>query len=57
MAQPITTSSTSAGRDAGALDGLGHHVAGQGRAVGVVERATIGLAYAGTRGGNDDCIL
>ena len=46
-----------AGRYAGALHRFRHHMAGQGRAVGVVERAPIGLADAGTRGGNDDCIL
>ncbi len=44
-----------AGRDAGALHRLGHHMAGQRRAVGVVERAAIGLADAGARGGNDHC--
>ena len=44
-----------AGRDAGALHRFGHHMAGQGRAFGVVERAAIGLADAGAGGGNDNC--
>jgi hypothetical protein len=45
------------GRNPGALHRLGHDTAGQGRAVGVVERAAIGLADACARGGNNDCIL
>src|SRR6266849_336698 len=44
-----------AGRDAGALHGFGHHVSGQGRAIGVVERAARGRSDAGARGGNDYC--
>ena len=44
-----------AGRDAGALDRFGDHMAGQGRAFGIVERAAIGLADAGAGGGNDNC--
>jgi len=45
-----------AGRNAGALHRFGHHMAGQGRTVGVVERAAIGLADASAGGGNDYCV-
>ena len=45
-----------AGRDAGAFHRFGHHMAGQGRTVGVVERAAIGLADASAGGGNDYCV-
>ena len=54
-AQPMTMSSTSAGVDAGALDGLRQRVADQRLALGVVEGAAIGLADRRARGGDDDC--
>jgi hypothetical protein len=41
--------------NAGALDGFSHHVSGQCRAFGIVQRAAIGLADAGTRRRHDYC--
>ena len=52
--EPMITSSTSAGLEPGALDGVPHRVGAEGGAVGHVECALPALAESGARRGDDD---